>query len=526
MLERRPVAVELERTDAPAPPAAEADASAPQKPEHFDVLILGAGLSGIGAACQLRASCPGKSLAILEARHAIGGTWDLFRYPGIRSDSDMFTMGYRFRPWQDARGIADGPSILGYINDTARERGVDRLIRFGHRALRASWSSEDGRWSVLAERAEDGEQVLFTCGFLYGCTGYYRYDEGYTPPFAGSEDFAGTIVHPQHWPHDLDYRGKRVVVIGSGATAVTLVPSLLAGGARHVTMLQRSPTYIVSIPALDTLAARLGRVLSPERTYSLVRWRNVLRTIVIFQLCRRAPGLMRRFFRRLAAAQLPADYDLDTHLTPTYNPWDQRVCLAADGDLFRVLRDGGANIATATIDRFVPDGIRLQSGETVPADIIVSATGLNMLWLGGVELDLDGEPLKLPSTVAYKGMMLCGVPNLAFAVGYTNASWTLKADLVAEHVCRLLSHMDATGAAVCTPRAPAPGQPTLPIMDLKSGYVLRAIDALPKQGAQPPWRLHQNYMRDIRMLRHGPVDDEMDFSAPTPATLHAALQAA
>jgi cation diffusion facilitator CzcD-associated flavoprotein CzcO len=493
--------------------------------EHFDVLILGAGLSGVGAACHLRRSCPRKTLAILEAREAVGGTWDLFRYPGIRSDSDMFTMGYSFQPWEDARGIADGPSILRYINDTARANGVDRLIRFAHRAISASWSSAEALWTVIVERAESGERMAFTCSFLYACTGYYRYDRGYEPAFAGSSDFRGPIVHPQRWPEQLDCRDRHVVVVGSGATAVTLVPSLVADGARHVTMLQRSPTYIVPIPALDPLAARLRGLISPARVYSFVRWRNVLRTMVIFQLCRRAPGLMRRVFMRLAAGQLPAGYDLETHFTPTYNPWDQRVCLASDGDLFRVLSDGSASIVTAKIERFTEDGISLVGGETIAADIIVTATGLDMLMLGGLDLAVDGEPVEIGSTVAYKGMMLCGVPNLAFAVGYTNASWTLKADLVADHVCRLLQYMDDTRVAICTPRPPQPGLPTFPIMDLKSGYVLRAIDSLPKQGARRPWRLHQNYIRDIRMLRHGRIDDQMDFR-PASMTQRPAILAA
>jgi cation diffusion facilitator CzcD-associated flavoprotein CzcO len=498
------VAVELQRQEHEDSPAT----------EHLDVLILGAGLSGIGAACHLRRSCPQKSFAILEAREAIGGTWDLFRYPGIRSDSDMFTMGYSFRPWEDARGIADGPSILSYIRETANANGVDELIRFGHRAVAAFWSSDEARWTVTVERA-DGEQVILTCDFLYACTGYYRYDEGYNPPFAGSEDFGGTIVHPQHWPEDLDCRGKRVVVIGSGATAVTLVPSLVAEGAAHVTMVQRSPTYIAPLPALDALAARLNRWLSPQRAYSIVRWRNVLRTMLLFQLCRRAPGLMRRVFKRITAEQLPAGYDVEKHFTPTYNPWDQRVCLASDGDFFKVLGDGSASIATTRIERFTDAGVRLAGGETLPADVIVTATGLQMLMLGGLAITVDGEPVDLGSTVAYKGLMLCGVPNLAFTVGYTNASWTLKADLVAEYVCRLLAHMDATGASICTPRPPRRGEPTFPIMDLKSGYVMRAVEFLPKQGAGPPWRLHQNYVRDIRMLRHGPLADEMDLSTAT-----------
>ena len=494
--------------------------------EHFDVLILGAGLSGVGAACHLRRSCPDKSLAIFEARSAIGGTWDLFRYPGIRSDSDMFTMGYRFRPWEDARGIADGPSILTYIRETAKADRVEELIRFGHRALAASWSSDEARWTVRAEQVESGEEISVTCNFLYACTGYYRYDEGYTPPFAGSERFRGAIVHPQHWPEDLDCRDKRVIVIGSGATAVTLVPSLIADGAAHVTMLQRSPSYIVPVPARDSLAVRLERRLPARQVSWLVRWRNVVRTIVVFELCRRAPNLMRALFKRLARAALPDGYDVDTHFTPTYNPWDQRVCMAADGDLFQVLSDGSATIATAQLDCFTETGLRLASGEELAADVIVTATGLRLLMLGGIDLDVDGEPVELGTRIAYKGMMLCGVPNMAMALGYTNASWTLKADLVAEYVCRLLGHMQANGTSICTPRAPRGEAGTFPMLDLKSGYVMRSIDLMPKQGATPPWRLHQNYIRDIRMLRHGPIDDQMELSSPISDEHRAELAAA
>ena len=482
--------------------------------EHLDVLILGAGLSGIGAACHLHRAFPRSTIAILEAREEIGGTWDLFRYPGIRSDSDMFTTGYSFRPWEDARGIADGPSILSYIRDTAEAYDVERLIRFSHRAISASWSSEQARWTVTALRSDTDEEVRLTCSFLYMCTGYYRYDGGYSPDFAGSEDFNGEIVHPQHWPADLDCAGKRVVVIGSGATAVTLIPSLAAEGAEHVTMLQRSPTYIVPVPARERLAEQLGRWISPRRAYALVRWRNVLFMILVFQLCRRAPGLMRSRFRRMAAAELPADFDIDTHLSPTYNPWDQRVCMAADGDFFAALRDGSASIVTAEIDRFTAGGVRLADGSELAADIIVTATGLRMMMLGGLELEVDGAPVELGSTIAYKGMMLGGVPNLAFTVGYTNASWTLKADLVAEYVCRLLWEMRARGSSICVPRSPREGLPTYPILDLKSGYVLRSADHLPKQAGVLPWRLHQNYIRDIRMLRHGPIDDEIDFPLP------------
>jgi monooxygenase len=474
--------------------------------EHVDVLILGAGLSGIGAACHLRTRCPDKTVAILEARETIGGTWDLFRYPGVRSDSDMFTLGYSFRPWEAAKSIADGPSILNYVRDTARDHGIDRHIRFGHRAVRASWSTSEARWTVEAMQVETGEAVQITCNFLYACTGYYRYDEAYTPQLQGIEQFAGELVHAQHWPAGLDCTGRRVVVIGSGATAVTLVPAL-ARQAEHVTMLQRSPSYILSVPERDPLVDRLRDRVSPKRAYAIVRWRNVLLTMLNFELCRRAPRLMHRLILGLARKQLPPDFDVDTHLNPTYNPWDQRLCLVPDGDLFKVLSTGSASIATGRIDTFTPGGIRLRSGEELEADVIVAATGLNLLFLGGLELEVDGARVELPSTVAYKGMMLCGVPNLALTLGYTNASWTLKADLVAEYVCRLLQHMDAGASKICVARAPEASMPKQPIIDLQSGYVLRSIDALPKQGARPPWRLHQNYLRDVRLLRRGRLED-------------------
>jgi cation diffusion facilitator CzcD-associated flavoprotein CzcO len=505
-------------TPATEPPGAER--------EHVDVLIIGAGLSGVGAACHLRKALPGCSLAILETRAAIGGTWDLFRYPGIRSDSDMFTMGYSFRPWVDPRALADGESIRQYIRETAQEHRVEELIRFGQRVLSASWDSGSATWTVRVERIADGERSELTCGFLYACTGYYRYEEGYRPHFAGEEDYRGEIVHPQHWPEDFDCSDRRVIVIGSGATAVTLVPSLIAGGAEHVTMLQRSPTYIVPVPARDSLAERLTGRLPDGGLARLIRWRNVLRMMLMFQLCRRAPGLMRGFFTRLARNALPAGYDVETHFSPSYNPWDQRVCMAADGDLFEVLSDGGAEIVTAQIERFTERGIRLVGGRELEAEVIVTATGLNLQMLGGIELVIDGAQVELGERIAYKGMMLCGVPNMALTLGYTNASWTLKADLVAEYVCRLLRHMRLTGAPICTPRAPSDGQPGLPILDLKSGYITRSIQEMPKQGARTPWRLHQNYIRDIRTLRHGPLDDEMEFSgvpAPRrPASLAAA----
>jgi monooxygenase len=497
--------------------------STPAPGEHFDVLILGAGLSGIGAACHLRRDHPEKTFAILEARDSLGGTWDLFRYPGIRSDSDMFTLGYSFRPWEEAESIADGPSILRYVQATAREYGIEETIRFGHRAVHARWSSPEAKWTVEAVKTGTGKAVQIgtgkavqlTCDFLYACTGYYRYDEPYAPRFPGAERFAGRIIHPQHWPEDLDCTGQRVVVIGSGATAVTLVPAL-AKSAAHVTMLQRSPSYIVSVPERDALVARLRRRTTPERAYSIVRWRNVLLTMLNFELCRRAPGMMRKLFRRLARRQLPPDFDVDRHLSPSYNPWDQRLCLVPDGDLFKALSARSASIVTGQIETFTSEGIRLSSGEELTADVVIAATGLNLLFLGGLTLEVDGAAVDYANTIAYKGMMLGDVPNLAFTVGYTNASWTLKADLVAEYVCRVLAHMDAGGTAICVPRAPDAALPAIPIIDLKSGYVLRSIDQLPKQGARPPWRLHQNYLKDFRLLRRGALEDGTLEFRPAP----------
>ncbi len=482
----------------------------PAAAEHVGVLILGAGLSGIGAACHLQTLCPHKSFAILEARESIGGTWDLFRYPGIRSDSDMFTLGYCFKPWLEAKAIADGDSILRYIRDTSREHGLDERIRFAQRAVRAEWSSEDARWTVEARHPDTGAATFYTCDFLYACTGYYRYDEGYTPSFPGRERFAGRFVHAQHWPEDLDCAGRRVVVIGSGATAVTLVPALAERGAQ-VTMLQRSPTYVLSIPGRDAIADRLRARLSERRAYALVRWKNVLLASLIFNLCRRAPKLTRRLLTRLVRRQLPSDFDVHTHFNPNYDPWDQRLCFVPDGDLFDALGDGGASIVTGTIDTLTEHGVRLTDGSELQADVIVAATGLNMLVLGGLQLSVDGRPVEMPETIAYKGMMLCGVPNMALTLGYTNASWTLKADLVAQYVCRTLNHMDATGTTICVPQPPAPGSPTEPIIDLRSGYVTRSLQELPRQGVRPPWRLHQSYFKDMGLLRHGPLHDAIEF---------------
>ncbi|MGA9520319.1 MAG: NAD(P)/FAD-dependent oxidoreductase [Myxococcaceae bacterium] len=475
--------------------------------EHVDVLIIGAGLSGVGAACHLQENCPGKTFAILEARDAMGGTWDLFRYPGIRSDSDMFTLGYAFKPWLSSKSLADGPSILEYIRETARERGVDSRIRFNHRVVRAEWSSEEARWTVEAERTDTKARVRMTCGFLFGCTGYYRYDEGYTPHFQGREKFLGTIVHPQHWPDDLDFADKRVVVIGSGATAITLVPAM-AERAAHVTMLQRSPTYVLSVPGKDPVADALRRVLPEKVAYAAVRWKNVKVSQGLFKLSRRAPRLVRTYLSRNVRRRLPQGFDVERHFNPTYQPWDQRLCLVADDDLFKAIRSGRASIVTDQIDTFTGKGIRLVSGKELEAEVIVTATGLNLLVLGGMSLSVDGREVDVSKTVGYKGMMLSGVPNLAVILGYTNASWTLKGDLVGEYVCRVLRHMDEHGYRQVTSQAPDPSMPTEPFIDLKSGYVLRSLERLPKQGARAPWRLNQDYAQDVRLLREGPLEDE------------------
>jgi monooxygenase len=484
--------------------------------EHVDVLIVGAGLSGIGAAHHLQQRCSGKSYAILEAREDIGGTWDLFRYPGIRSDSDMHTLGYRFRPWTEARSIADGPSILHYVRDTAREGGIDRRIRFRHRVAAAEWSSAEARWTVEAERTDTGETVTLTCGFLFINSGYYRYDEGYTPEFPGLDRFAGEVVHPQHWPQDLDYAGKRIVVIGSGATAMTLVPALAQDAAR-VTMLQRSPTYVVSMPAEDGLANALRKVLPDRVVYPLVRWKNVALQGFSYHLSRHRPQLMKRMLRRRLAKALPPDYDVDTHFNPRYDPWDQRLCLVPDGDLFEAVTADRAEIITERIETFTEAGIELESGRELEADVVVTATGLNLLFLGGVRISIDGEEPDLARALAYKGMMLSDFPNFAFTLGYTNASWTLKADLAAEYVCRLLNHMDARGDRICIPRIDDSTVTGAPLLALNSGYVLRSIDQLPKQGSKQPWKLRQNYPLDLRTLRRGAIEDgAMTFSNPSP----------
>jgi monooxygenase len=485
--------------------------------DHVDVLIVGAGLSGIGAAYYLETRLPGKSYAILEGRDAIGGTWDLFRYPGIRSDSDLHTLGYAFKPWTDEKAIADGPAILGYIRETARENGIEDKIRFGHRVVRAEWSSDDARWTVDAVRT-DGEAVALTCDFLFAAGGYYSYDEGFTPDFEGTDRFEGQLVHPQHWPEDLDYAGKRVLVIGSGATAMTIVPAI-ADEAAHVTMLQRSPTYVVSVPARDPIANALRRVLPHRLAYAIARHKNVALQAVVYKLSRRRPGLVRRLIRAATKRQLPKGYDVDTHFNPHYDPWDQRLCVVPDGDLFESISSGRASIVTDRIATFTERGVELASGTEIEADVVVTATGLRLVAFGGIDYVVDGKPVDLAETFAYRGAMLSGVPNFAFAVGYINASWTLKVDLVCDWLCRLLAHMDANGYAQAVPVNDDPDLPRRPLLDFSAGYVQRTLDSFPKQGPVAPWRMSMSYYEDVRSLRDGGLTDgTLRFSRrPVPA---------
>ena len=476
------------------------------EPTDVDVLIIGAGVSGIGMGCHLRRALPGKSFAILEARDVIGGTWDLFTYPGIRSDSDMHTFGYEFRPWTGTTTLADGPGIRQYIQDTAREYGVDSHIQFGHKVVSAEWSSADSRWSVEAELADSGKRVTKTARWLFCATGYYRYDKGHTPEFAGIEDFKGKVVHPQQWPSDLDYAGKRVVVIGSGATAVTLVPAM-AGTATHVTMLQRSPTYIVAVPGRDPIAHFLKRHLSPLRAYSITRTKNVFFQRLQWTLSKRFPELMKRAIRWFAQRQLPEGYDIDTHFAPNYNPWDQRLCSVPDGDLFRAIRKGTASVVTDRIKTFTKNGILLESGTQLEADIVVTATGLDLLAFGGVQPVVDGETVDISTTIAYRGMMLTKVPNFTYAIGYTNASWTLKVDLVCDYLCRVLEHMDRNGYAACVPVNGNPTMQTRPLLDFDAGYVQRSLHLFPREGEHEPWELSMNYLKDRKTLRDVQIED-------------------
>ncbi|MEJ7892711.1 MAG: NAD(P)/FAD-dependent oxidoreductase [Solirubrobacteraceae bacterium] len=482
--------------------------------EHLDVLIIGAGLSGVGAAHHLQEAHPGRSYAILEMRSALGGTWDLFRYPGIRSDSDMHTLGYSFRPWISRKAIADGPSILEYVRDTAQEGGIVEHIRYRHRVTAADWSSDEARWTITAEH--DGETVRFTAGFLYACTGYYSYETPYTPDFAGADRFRGRVVHPQFWSDDIDYAGKRVVVIGSGATAMTLVPAM-TDKAEHVTMLQRSPTYVASLPAEDPIAIGLRRVLPDKVAYAITRWKNVAIQVGFYQISRRRPALVKKVLRTMLRWELGAGYDVDKHFTPSYNPWDERFCVVPDSDLFRALKKGTASVVTDRIATFTETGIELESGEHLDADVIVTATGLTLQMLGGADVRVDGEAVAAGERLAYRGMLLEGVPNMAFATGYANASFTLKVDLTSAYVCRLLAYMDAHGHAACVPVNDEAGMISdEPLIDLKSGYIERGRHLLPKQGVRAPWRVRQNYALDRLDMARMRMDDGVLRFSPAP----------
>lgn len=480
--------------------------------QHFDVLVVGAGLSGVCAGYYLQTQCPGKSYAILESRDAIGGTWDLFRYPGVRSDSDMYTLGYSFHPWQNPKAIADGPAILDYVRQTAVSHHIDHHIRYHHHVTTARWSSTTSQWHVAAQRGADKEPVEFTCNFLLLCSGYYDYDEGHAPVWEGMEGFNGRFIHPQHWPESLDYSGKRVVVIGSGATAVTLVPAMTEQ-VSHITMLQRSPTYIVPGPSEDAFANKLHRTLPAGVAHWLARWKFILQGIYYFFLARRFPAATKETILKAAQDELGPDYDVATHLSPRYNPWDQRVCLIPDSDLFKAINSGKASIVTDEIDHFTPDGIQLRSGSHLPADLIVTATGLKVKLMGGLQLWVDDKPVVLNELITYKGMMYSNIPNLATVFGYTNASWTLKCELIIGYVCRLLNHMDRHGYRQCTPRLDTLPTATTLAVDLESGYIQRAADRMPRQSEKRPWRVYQNYLIDLFYLGYSRIaDGTMIFS--------------
>ncbi len=471
---------------------------------HFDVIIVGAGLSGIGAAWKLQKQCPHKTYAILEQRDAIGGTWDLFRYPGIRSDSDMHTLGYDFRPWTEAKAIADGPSIRKYVNDTAHEGGIDQHIRFGHKVGQISFCSESATWTVTA--THNGLPVKMTSSFILMCAGYYRYDRGYRPDFTGQDAFEGTFVHPQHWPEELDYAGKQVVVIGSGATAVTIVPEM-AKAAAKVTMLQRSPTYVVSRPARDGFANALRKFLPQSWAYNITRTRNVLLQKFFFYQARKHPERTAAHIKREARKSLGADYPVEPHFSPNYDPWDQRLCLIPDGDLFTAIKSGKADIVTDEIETFTPTGMKLKSGHTLEADIVVTATGLSLQFLGGAEMAVDGKTMSMPERLTYRAAMLSETPNMFFVFGYLNASWTLRADLISDFACRMINYMSDEGYDIAMAVADASAGAKQPWLGFSSGYIQRSIDRLPHQGEHGPWRFGQNYTRDLREMKFGRLDD-------------------
>lgn len=483
-------------------------------PDFVDVLIVGAGLSGIGAACHLRKWCPEKTYVILESRQSIGGTWDLFRYPGIRSDSDMFTLGYSFKPWINPKSIADGDDIRRYVKETAREQGVDKHIRFGHKVIRAGWDSDQAVWTVELQVEGRKEPAQIQCRFFIGCTGYYNYDNGYTPDFVGREKFKGQIIHPQHWPENLDYQDKKVVVIGSGATAVTLIPAM-ADNTAHITMLQRSPSYVASVPLKDKLAIKARKYLPDWMVYRLTRTRHIGFQMAFYRLAKARPKAVRRLLMAHVRQQVGADFDMK-HFSPSYNPWDERLCAVPNGDLFRAIRNKKASVVTDHIERFTEHGILLKSGQTLEADIIITATGLDLQLLGGMALEVDGQPFDLGKSMNYKGVMFQDLPNFAMVFGYTNASWTLKADITSEYLCRLLKTMDKHRMHQVTPRLQNDSVQALPFVDMSSGYLQRALSKLPRQGSRAPWKLHENYAKDLVMLRFGKVDDgTITFSNPS-----------
>jgi monooxygenase len=498
----------------PASVMPEAAAPNAEAVETLDVLIVGAGISGIGIAHHLQEKHPAKSYAILEARDALGGTWDLFRYPGIRSDSDLHTFGYSFKPWVEDRVIADGSAILDYIAETARERSIDRMIRLGHRVHGADWSSEQQRWTVEVEQTATGQRTHLLARWLFCAGGYYRYEEGFTPALPDIDRYGGQIVHPQFWPEDLDCTGKRVLVIGSGATAVTIVPAI-ADAVEHVTMLQRTPSYVMSIPAIDPITDFLDRRLGAARTHRIAREKNIRLGGLLYKLCRRYPRAMRKLLRAGAVKALPAGFDVDTHFNPPYDPWDQRLCLVPDGDLFKAIATGKASLLTDRIASFTDTGVLLESGAELEADIVVTATGLQLQAFAGVALSVDGVEVSLPDTFTYKGMMLTGVPNFAYLLGYTNASWTLRVDLIGDHFSRLLSLMDEHHYGQCVPEAPPAGCASRPLLEFDAGYVSRSVDLFPRQGPGAPWELSMDYVRDRKSMRRGPIGDHMRFSAAT-----------
>jgi monooxygenase len=474
---------------------------------HVDVIIMGAGLSGIGAACHLQRNCPDKSYIILEARNSMGGTWDLFRYPGIRSDSDMYTLGYNFKPWTNPKVIADGPSILSYIKETAQEYKVEPKIKFNTKVIEIRWSTKDTIWSVHCLNTKTNETTVYTCNYLESCMGYYKYEKGYTPEFKGMDTFKGVIIHPQLWPENLDYTDKEVIVIGSGATAVTLVPAM-TDRAKHVMMLQRSPTYVVSVPNKSLFPKKMNEILPSQLMYSINRTAHVGISMLQYSLSRAQPEMMKKFFIKSPMKELSKDYDVATHFTPKYNPWDERLCVVPEGDLFKAINKGKASVVTGHIDTFTKEGIILETGEELKADIIITATGLELQMIGGIKLYIDDTEPNPNDAIVYKGMMIKDVPNFVFVVGYTNASWTLKADLASSYFCRLINETEKLNKKMFVPKSDKPID-TEPIMDFKSGYVQRAIRSgnLPKQGTKAPWKLKQNYIYDALILNYGKIKD-------------------